>query len=181
MWVFDALQWNKCGIRKAGGKAFGANSMQWYVHLGEGTEQIRIEGDYDPPLMRDHWLDIRRQAVERTNELGWSAKWPSVPSILPLDNSGKYQTNHYSKQATNFIQVTAQQLMYWPKTRAQGLEVLTGNNLRGFIEACALTDVDVLGLAALAAMQAQGEEPEDSDAEGAEKEACAPAPLAFGP
>lgn len=177
MWVFDALQWNQCGIRKV----FGSNALQWYVHLGEGDEQIQIVGDYEPPLARNDWLDIRRLAVERTNELGWSAKWPSVPSILPLDNSGKYQTNHYSKQATNFIQVTAQQLMYWPKTRAQGLEVLTGNNLRGFIEACASTEVDVLGLAALAAMQAQGEEPEDSDAEGAEKEACAPAPLAFGP
>ena len=62
--------------------------------------------------------------------------------------------------------MTAQQLIAWPKTRAQGLEVLTGNNLRGFIHACSETPIDIGSLVAFAALEgAQNEEPQTDDEE----------------
>lgn len=181
LWVFDALWYENVGLRKKGGvtqegnvgcASAGAdfalpNVFEWYVRVGAGDQTIEIVGDWEPPPDRAGWLDIRRQAIDRTSELGWQAAWPSVPDNCAIAETSRSVTSAVSKpkRALNFLEVTAQQLVYWPKTRAQGVEVLTGNNLSGFIEACGKAAINLEGLAALAAMQTPGDEPEGEDDE----------------
>jgi len=183
LWVFDALWFQGCGIRKkwnggvlagqagssASGSAIGRpNSFEWVVTLGAGTETVEITSDYEPPLTRDDWIDIRKRAVDRTTLLRWTAEWPKVPADSSIEQMGRGVSLQKSnpQRAINFLEVTAQQLIYWPKTRAQGLEILTGNNLRGFIEACGKTDFNLHAMVSLAAMQTPGEEPEESYEDG---------------
>ena len=79
----------------------------------------------------------------------------SVRSLRIVDGSLREMSLEVSgqesnpKRALNFLEVTAQQLIAWPKTRAQGLEVLTGNNLRGFIAACGKVELNLEAMAAL--------------------------------
>lgn len=180
LWVFDAMYFRNCSIRKknaggvlagqAGSSASGAatsvtNAFEWVVRLGEGDESVEIVGDYEPPITREDWINIRARVCERTNLLRWTANWPKVPSDLSIEQMGRNVTLQESKpaRAINFLEITAQQLIYFPKTRAQGLEVLTGNNLRGFIEACGKATLNLEALAVMAQMQAPGDEPDDAD------------------
>ena len=150
LWVFDAMQYERCRVRKVrSGVPASSNSFEWVVQIGEGEETIEIKGRFEPPVTREGWVDIRRMAVERTESLGWQATWPKVPLGSTMDEMAPWSPGEQSKpkRACNFHEVTAQQLIYWPKTRAQGIEVLTGNNLRGFIEACGSVDFPVENLA----------------------------------
>lgn len=171
MWVFDATLWNRVGIRAktmrehagASTSAPSRNTFEWHVGVGD---QITVGGMYEPLFRREDWVAIRRRAVERTADYGWSANWPKVPEEAELLTLQPEHDGPPSKRALNYIVVTAQQLIAWPKTRAQGLEVLTGNNLRGFIHACSETPIDIGSLVAFAALEgAQNEEPQTDDEE----------------
>ena len=169
MWVFDATLWHRVGLRAVGtrGQAGSSsatpsrNTFEWFVVLGDLVE---VCGPFEPPFRREDWLAIRRMAVERTADYGWNADWPKVPHETAISTLQLECTDPPSSRALNFLEVTAQQLIAWPKTRAQGLEVLTGNNLRGFIAACSKTPIDFGALAALADLEGtQNEEPVTDD------------------
>ena len=169
MWVFDAALWDRVGVRAksmrgqagASGAAPSRNTFEWYVGVGDETE---VSGPYEPLFFRGDWIQIRRKAVERTADYGWSADWPKVPEESELQTLQPEYDAPPSKRALKYIEVTAQQLIAWPKTRAQGLEVLTGNNLRGFIHACSETSIDLGALVALAELEGtKNEEPETDD------------------
>ena len=135
--------------------------LEWYVGVGD---QVLITGPYEPPEKREDWHAMRMLAVDRTVDLGWVANWPKVPCEADIRTFQADNPADPSERALNYITVIAQQLMAWPKTRSQGLEILTNNNLRGFIDACSTTPIDILGLVALVALEGDfGDEPQTDD------------------
>ena len=163
MWVFDATTWNRSGIRKSFCPPFEGASpeaaqvqrgFEWFIAL---TDDVQIRGSFEPPADKEDWVRIKRMAVDRINGLGWQANWPTVPEASDRSSN--------SDVALDFLCLIAQQLIAWPKTRALGLEILTGNDLPGFIDACwsAPIDMEVVVSMVEAERANRGEEPETDD------------------
>tara|TARA_B110000902_G_scaffold81193_1_gene96378 strand:- start:273 stop:2846 length:2574 start_codon:yes stop_codon:yes gene_type:complete len=191
--VFDAIHWKHIGVRarvyearevpdwrlgawdevrdSARAKKRILSKYEWYITLEQGVEVI---GLLEPSTTREDYVRIRRQAVRRFEALGWNADVPHVPSVRQLQEvvDGP-RADRQPMHVLNFLMVTAQILCAFTETRGQGLDVLTGENGRTFIEACGHCRVDAEVLCALAAHGgSRDEEPAEPEEEPEAAEAA---------
>ena len=155
--------------------------FEWCINLAGAT----LSGPLDLVVPQDWYAATHTRAVDRIANLGWNCTMPKPPSEALLRKA--HLSNHSShgfdqraphhtseaaleditvarRRVIDFVQVTAQQLICFRKTRAQGLEALTGGNLRAFIDATMSLGMETHVLSALGADTVTShEEPEDDE------------------
>ena len=167
--LFDALQWNNLTVTKReSGRAGGSNDpmpsdgasgtgIYYHIKIGMGTQILDISSIVTYRNTRAEWIEIRDSAEKLCDECSLNAVLPAVPSQEHIDEL--FEFGNDATLATNWIEVMAQTLAFWPCTRAMALEVLTNFSTRGVMAAVHNSGVDFDLLDAVIAVKLADDEP----------------------
>lgn len=185
MHVFDALVWNKLNVFKPPKPSTAGSSSDplpsvvknitnniisktlnallpndvdvqciYRITFDDQTaSQLAIEHVVVYSSSRNEWLETHRRAAAMLDKCELEAELPPVPAQRHLDEMDDI--------AMNWIEVMAQTLGYYPKTRALALDILTNNSTRGLIEAVGLSCVDIEMLDMICAIKEADDMPMD--------------------
>jgi hypothetical protein len=167
--LFDALQWNnltvdKCEPSRAGGSndpmpsgGTTGTGIYYHIKIGMGAQMLDIRSLVTYRNTRAEWISIRDSAQKLCDECNLNAILPAVPSQEHIDEL--FEFGNDATLATNWIEVMAQTLAFWPCTRAMGLEVLTNFSTRGVIAAVHDSGIDLDLLDAVIAVKVADDDP----------------------
>lgn len=170
MHLFDALAWNELVVCKREQSGAGGSNDPLppkregacYYSIGlneQWAPGVTVSQEVAYPMTRAEWLNIRASAADILDRLDLEANLPPVPSQSQIDDL--VAPDETAVIATNWIQVMAQTLAYWPATRAMALNVLTNNSTRGLVAGVQGSAVDLQVLDIVKTLKAADNEPLD--------------------
>ena len=168
MHAFDALTWNNMDVRKTpikhrsgvGGGGAGSSSdpidtealtwapVTWTITFGSGCATASASGMVAPPVSRAEWLSMASRCEKRLDDADSFVEQglPAVPSQAHIDLL--VTPDDPAEVALHWLKVMAQTMVFLPETRAMGLDILTNNSTRAFINAMGESGIDIVHLSA---------------------------------